>query len=460
MSHGGEHIPPRSHGKRAARAEHSYIIRKALLPVERYLHSETAAAVMLLAAAVIAVFLANSPWSAAYVDFWKHRASGDFVGFTLDKDLRHWVNDGLMAIFFFLIGLEIKRELVRGELSSLRKAALPAIAALGGMIVPALLYIALNAGGEGARGWGIPMATDIAFTVGVLALLGDRIPSSLKVFLLTLAAVDDIGAILVIALVYTEHLSWLALAIAATLFGIMLVMRAVGFRSRIGYIVVGVLFWMAVLKSGVHATIAGVVLGLLTPATTYSDHHNFAQAATRLLDHFRHAISRGKHDEAEAILGQMEQLTSDTEPLVEQLERNVHPWVSYVVLPLFALANAGVVLSGTDLDQAMTNRVTLGIVIGLVLGKFTGILLFAIAAVKTRIATLPVGTRWSQIAGVATLAGIGFTVSLFITDLAFENDALIASAKLGIVLGSCLAAFAGYVCLRNPAVRHKQVSEH
>jgi NhaA family Na+:H+ antiporter len=326
MSHVGEHIPPLSHGRRTVRAEHSYIIRKGLLPVERYLHSETVAAVMLLAAAAVAVILANSPWSAAYLDFWKHRASGDFVGFTLDKDLRHWVNDGLMAIFFFLIGLEIKRELVRGELATLRKAALPVIAALGGMIVPALLYLALNAGGEGARGWGVRMATDIAFAVGVLALLGDRIPSSLKIFLLTLAAVDDIGAILVIALFYTEQLSLSALAIAGTLFGIILVMRAVGFRSRIGFVVVGFVFWVAVLNSGVHATIAGVVLGLLTPATPYSDHHNFAQAATRLLDRFRHAISRGERDKAEAILGQMEQLTGDTEPLVEQLERTVHPW--------------------------------------------------------------------------------------------------------------------------------------
>ena len=380
-------------------------------PVVRFLRVEAAGGILLLVATAAALAWANSPWSASYRDLWQTELSirvGDFV---LAEDLRHWVNDALMALFFFVVGLEIKRELVVGELASRKAATLPGVAALGGMVVPAALYLIVTAGGSGSRGWGIPMATDIAFAAGVLAVIGRQAPHGLKILLLSLAIVDDIGAILVIAVFYSGDLSfgWLAIAIA----GLVLVaaLRRVGVWAVLVYALVGAGVWLATFESGVHATIAGVALGLMAPA--------------------RRAPFEDKDDGSVA----------------ERLESALHPWTGYVVVPVFALANAGVDISADAVGDAARSPVTLGIVAGLVVGKLVGVAGGAWLAVRTGLSTLPDGVTWRHIRGMAALAGIGFTVSLFITGLAFDQAALQDEAKLGVLAASAIAAVIGTVLL-------------
>ena len=444
-------VPPRSHGFRVARAPRSYVMREALLPLQRFIHSETAGAVLLFAAAVLALAWANSPWSTTYFRLWQQTLSIDLGVFALTKDLRHWINDGLMALFFFLVGLEIKRELVHGELSDARQAALPGFAALGGMVGPALLYLALNAGGEGERGWGIPMATDIAFALAVLALAGPRIPSSARVFLLALAIADDIGAILVIALFYTQELAVGSLAISCVLLAVIVIMRRMGARNALAYAVVGTMFWAAVLKSGVHATIAGVVLGILTPANPPFARSRFVESAELLVDRIRKAEAEGNRAAAEAVLGQFEELSSATEAPVERLERKVHPWISYLVLPLFGLANTGVSLGGQQWGELLRSPVLIGIAIGLMLGKPLGILAFTWAAVRFKVSKLPPELTWQLLGGLGLLAGIGFTVSLFIAGLAFEEQRLLSQSKIAILAASLMAGLFGFLFLRRAA---------
>jgi NhaA family Na+:H+ antiporter len=368
--------------------------------------------------------------------------------FSISEDLRLWVNKGLMTFFFFVVGLEIKRELVHGELGDLRRAALPAVAALGGMVLPALLFLALNAGGDGARGWGIPMAVDIAFALGVLALLGRRIPSEVRIFLLALAIADDIGAILVVAIFYAEGLSLGALGIALLLLGVIVAMRQAGVRGAAAYFLVGTLFWVAVLKSGFHATIAGVMLGVLAPASAYFSKTTFAESVGALVARFREAITEGDEEKAEMVLGQVEELTEGTEAPLERLERLLHPLTSYAVLPLFALANAGLDLSGGVFGDSVSSSVTLGIILGLVVGKPLGIVGFSWVAVRLGITSMPAGMRWAHMVGIGLLGGMGFTVSLFITGLAFEDAQLISEAKVGILAASVIAGLAGYAFLR------------
>ena len=384
--------------------------------VARLLRADAAGAVVLLSASAVALLWANSPWSASYVSLWSTPVHLGGVA----VDLGRWVDDGLMTLFFFVIGLEIKRELVVGRLSSARAAALPVVAALGGMIVPAALYLAVNAGGDGRVGWGIPMATDVAFAVGVLTLLGERAPPGLRVLLLALAIVDDIGAIVVIALVYGEAVEPAWLAVSATGLLVVVVLRRVGVGSIPVYVAVGAGIWFAVLQSGVHATIAGVALALLTPA--------------RAAGHERRSVAEG-------------------------LQAVLAPWVSFVVLPVFALANAGVAIGGGALADAASSPVTIGIVIGLVAGKFLGVAGAVALAVRFGPARLPDGVAWRHVLGMAALAGIGFTVSLFVADLAFEDPLLLDQAKLGILVASSLAAGTGLMVLRRGSRAVRRVGQ-
>ena len=383
--------------------------RRAMTPFVEFTRTEAAGGVLLLACALLALAWVNSPWDGAYDRLWATTISLSAGDRALSKTLLQWINDGLMAVFFFVVGLEIKREALAGELASARRAALPIVAALGGMAVPALLYAALNAGGPGARGWGVPMATDIAFALGILALLGNRVPVALKVFLTAVAIVDDIGAVLVIAFFYTASLSLTALAWAAIFLLGLVVLNRAGARAPHLYIALGVLLWVAVLRSGVHATIAGVLLALTIPAHGLGD---------------------------------------DTEQSpVEQLEHALHPWVAFAIMPLFALANAGVRID-SGVASALTDRVALGVVVGLVVGKQVGVLLASWLAVRAGLADLPEDVNWRQLHGASFLAGIGFTMSLFIGSLAFADAARLSAAKLGILLASLISGVFGFMLLR------------
>jgi NhaA family Na+:H+ antiporter len=414
--------------------------------LERFIHSQTSGSVLLFGATVLALVWANSPWSGSYFAIWKLPLNvGRRPLFSMD--LHHWIDDGLMVLFFLVVGLEIKREIVKGELSSFRQAALPIMAALGGMILPAFIYFALNRSGVGARGWGIPMATDIGFALGVLALLGKRIPSSLRVFMLALAIVDDVGAILVIAFFYTPQISISALAMAGGLLAILVVIAIR--RGPISvYVVVGFFFWAAVLSSGVHATIAGVILGLVAPIKPKWRPQELADNAEPLLSTFRTQILSNDKSAAEATLTQMDQLLRGTDSIAERLERSIHPWVSFLILPLFALASAGVALSTEQLKLAILSPLALGVFLGLVVGKAVGIALFCFVAVRSKIAAMTDGLTWSGIVGVGILAGVGFTVALFISGLSFEDETLVATSKIAVLAASLAAGFIGYSYLR------------
>lgn len=430
------------------RAPRSFFAREILLPVQAFVHTEEGSGLLLLGATAAAILWANSPWGTSYFHLWETVIGIQAGRFSLSQSLHHWVNDGLMTVFFFVVGLEVKRELIHGELSDPRRASLPALAALGGMVFPASLYLLLNAGGRGTAGWGIPMATDIAFALGVLALLGRRVPAELRIFLLALAVADDLGAILLIAVFYTANLSSQALGLALFLLGLLVIMNRCGVTNILAYVFVGGFFWVAVYKSGVHATIAGVILGALTPAHPRFSHGAFAETAGELLGRFRTALAGGDHDEAEGILGQLEEVNLGAEAPLERLLRVLHPWTGYVIVPLFALANAGVLFSADRFRAAASSPVTLGIFVGLLAGKLAGILGFSWVSVRAGLASLPAGVTWRQMVGIGMLAGIGFTVSLFISGLAFDDPGLIAEAKIGIFSASLCAGLAGYGFLR------------
>ena len=407
--------------------------------MREFLRVEAAGSVVLLAAAVVALVWANSPWAAAYDEFWHTTLTLDLGVIRLENSLQHWVNDGLMVIFFFVVGLEIKYELVHGDLRDPKTAALPIVAAIGGMVVPAAIYAAVVGGGAGSSGWGIPMATDIAFAVGVLGLLGRRIPSPARLFLLTLAIVDDIGAILVIAIFYTEDLDLRALAIAVGLLLLMVGMRRLRIWAVWAYVVVGALVWLATLESGVHATLAGVAIGLLTPARPL-----LQESVAR--GYARDALADGELDADE--LHRLRFLLNESVSMVERLQTRLHPVSAYLVLPVFALANAGVALRGGVLGDAMDSAVALGIMLGLVVGKPVGIVLAAFVAVRFGLGRLPQDTGWRVLAGLGAVGGIGFTVSLFIAGLSFPgDDVLTGEAKVGILVGSLVSALVGVAFL-------------
>lgn len=412
-------------------------------PVRRFLDTEASSGILLLTGALIALVWANSPWSASYESLWHTDINMNFGRYVLEGDLHHWVNDALMVVFFFVVGLEIKRELVHGKLRDPRTAAMPAFAALGGMVVPALLYFAVNAGGDGAKGWGIPMATDIAFAVGVVTLLGKGVPASLKLFLLTLAIVDDIGAIIVIGVFYSAGLQPQFLGAAAALILVIVLINRAGVVWLAPYIVLGAALWLVTYASGVHATIAGVILGLLTPASSYVP-------ASVARDWAQDLQNEPTAHELET----MTKLARHSVSPAERLAHVLHPWSSFLIVPIFALANAGVAIRASSFDTAGATAVSLGVILGLVVGKTLGIAGAAWLAARVGIARLPEGANWPMMFGIAAVAGIGFTVSLFVAELAFDTGPLQDSAKIGVLAASAIAAAIGGICLRR-ACRHR-----
>jgi len=415
-------------------------------PFVRFSRIEASSGIVLLVAAVAALIWANSAFGDGYFGLLNQEVRIEFLGFRLEETLHAFINDGLMAIFFFVVGLEIKRELVLGDLRDPKAAALPVMAALGGMIVPALIYLAFNAptGGEAVRGWGIPMATDIAFAVGVVALLSSKVPSGAKLFILAVAIADDIGAIAVIALFYTDELN--ASFLGAAVGGLVIVWIAskVNIRAMWFYVAAALVIWYFTLESGVHATLAGVALGFITPAHPYYSAEEFDKRARAILDQYtvngdeRRAQERADH---EALL--LAEIASESVAPLNRMEHRLAAWSSFVVVPIFALANAGVDFRGVDIVGALTSRVALGVGLGLVVGKLVGISAFAYVAVRLGLGRLPQGTGWSQVIGLAAVAGIGFTVSLFVAELAFTDPGITDLAKVGIFSGSLVAGLLG-----------------
>jgi NhaA family Na+:H+ antiporter len=393
--------------------------------------------VVLLLCTVVALALANSPWAAGFLGLWKTQVGFAIGSFEMSHSLKHWINDGLMAVFFFVIGLEVKREIVLGELVELRKAALPIAAALGGMIVPAGLYLLLQGEGPARDGWGVPMATDIAFVVGCLAVLGSRVPHSLRILLLSLAIADDIGAILVIAIGYTASLNTTALWLGVLGIGLVWFAARVGVRSLLVYTLLGALTWLAFHESGVHATIAGVILGLMTPTRAHVLEDAFGQALQTASDIFKGERWRDEPHRVEKVKT-MERATREAVSPLEYLEATLHPWVGFVIMPVFALANAGVPFELGDLGEP----VAVAVQVGLVVGKPLGIVLLSYLAVRLGLARLPADLGWKAVLGGGMLDGIGFTMALFIADLALQDD-LLDAAKVGVLAGSALSMALG-----------------
>ncbi|MCP3903424.1 MAG: Na+/H+ antiporter NhaA [Planctomycetes bacterium] len=424
-----------------------------LAPVQRFLRVEAMGGLLLLGCTVLAMAWANSPWHESYEHFWHTYLTLGFGDFKIKLSLAHFVNDGLMAIFFFVVGLEIKREILVGELASFRKAAVPIAAAVGGMVVPALIYFAINPSGNDSDGWAIPMATDIAFAVGIMAILGRRVPLALKVFVTALAIVDDLGAVLVIAFFYSDGIAMQALVSALALLAIAFVLGRLGVRAPLVYAVIGFFMWNNLLTSGVHATIGGVLLAFTIPSKVRIKGARFAHFARESIDNFEE--SGGSVDDimtnpdAQHSVHGLELACEHVQTPLRRLEHILHPWVAFVIMPIFALANAGIYL-GAGFGNAVGSGVGAGIGFGLVLGKPIGVALFTLLAVKTGLGDLPKGATWRQVIGAGFLAGIGFTMSLFIANLAFrtadEKDLLLI-AKAGILCGSLIAGIVGFVML-------------
>lgn len=436
------------------------IVRKFIKPIEEFLQFEAAGGIILIVMTVIAMVWANSPWHHSYHEMLHTHVKFGFGDFLLDKTLHHWVNDGLMVIFFFVVGLEIKAEMLNGELSTPKKAALPMFAALGGMIAPALIYTFINAGeGGDPNGWAIPMATDIAFAVGVISLLGKRVPLSLKIFLLALAIVDDLGAVLVIAFFYTSEISGSSLGFAAIAMALTVFSQKVGIRAVWVYLVLGICVWLGILQSGVHATIAGVLIGFLTPAIPFLKPKEFGDKLVELTDGLKKSMGydlsefqREKMQDTlvpeDDLIYELQEVMFESVSPLERIIHYMHPWVAYFIMPVFALFNAGVELGGVDLSHAIS-PVSLGVVAGLVIGKPLGIFIFCWVTVKFGLANLPEGTSWKQIIGVGFLAGIGFTMALFICNLSMAGTEKESFAKLAILVASVIASVLGSFILYN-----------
>ncbi|KAA3645537.1 MAG: Na+/H+ antiporter NhaA [Chloroflexi bacterium] len=421
-------------------------------PFRQFFYTEASGGILLIAFTVVALVWANSPWAASYTALWNTKLTIGIGDFGLSKELIKWINDGLMAVFFFVVGLEIKREILVGELSSLRKALFPIAAALGGMLVPALIYFAINPSGEGMRGWGIPMATDIAFALGILSLLGKRAPLSLKIFLTAVAIVDDIGAVLVIAIFYTEQIVFSSLLLAAIALILLFALNRLGVRNPVPYSIVGLVLWFAFLQSGVHATVAGVLLALTIPANQRINSAQFLENTRAYLNRFEAAATPGSDslptkEQRKALLA-IENSAEEVETPLQRLEHALHPWVAFAIMPIFALANAGVAID-QGFVAALLHPVTIGIALGLLLGKQAGIILFAWLMTRTGLAAKPEDMSWRQVYGVGWLAGIGFTMALFISNLAFGASPLLTQAKVGILVASLIAAIIGWSFLRS-----------
>lgn len=430
--------------------------RRFVRPAVAFMETEASGAIVLLVATAAALMWANSAWGDSYFDFWDTPIAIHIGGFHFDETLKHFVNDGLMAVFFFVVGLEIKRELVVGELNTVKKASLPALAAFGGMVVPALIFVAFvwsNGPADALSGWGIPMATDIAFSVGVIALLGSRVPIGAKLFLLALAIVDDIGAIIVIAVFYTEDLSFGWMAVAAGSLLLIIIARQTGIRAGIIYLPLALLAWFAFLESGVHATIAGVILGLLVPARAYYGDKDFRRRAGWILDRFdRDQASPQAHARLDQDALALAAIARESVSPLERWEHTLHPWSSFLIVPLFALANAGVRFVGVDVVDAVLSPVALGVSVGLMVGKPVGVALATWIGLRLKLGQLPRHTTFTHIVGLGFIAGIGFTVSLFIAELAFrsgpDGHIFTDEAKIGIFIGSIVAGVIGFTFLR------------
>ncbi len=425
---------------------------KILTPFEHFIHNETSTGLVLMLMTLFALIFANSPLEEVYKAFFHTEIGFSFGSWKVYHSLHHWINDGLMAIFFFVVGLEIKREILIGELSQIKNAILPILAAVGGMIVPALIYTAFNYNGIGKDGWGIPMATDIAFAISALVLLGKRVPPSLVTFLVALAIVDDLGAVLVIALFYTNDLNLIALSISLGIFVIMLLINKLDVRNMFVYFILAVAMWFFMLDSGIHATIAGVLAAIAIPSKTRLNPLEFTKHIRNLLNEFDNypiATDMTMHEKQKAILQNIkDRIDAVTSPSA-RLEHTLHLPVSLVIIPFFALANAGINIEFASVHHLLQTPIALGIIFGLIGGKVIGIAGTAYIASKFNIAQLPQGSTMKQVVGIAFLGGIGFTMSIFISDLAFyDNESMVVQAKAGILVASILAGIIGYTILK------------
>ena len=425
---------------------------KILTPFEEFIHRQTTSGLLLMIMAVIALILANGPLADAYLHAFHTLISLNIGNWELEMSLHHWINDALMAFFFFVVGLELKRELLVGELAKLRNAILPIAAAIGGMVVPALIYFTINPTGDAALGWGIPMATDIAFAIGALALLASRVPKALITFLVALAIVDDLGAVMVIAVFYTDTIALTPLAVAGALFAVLMVFNISGIRKTLPYFIIAALMWYALLQSGVHATLAGILGALSVPATPKYNPERFSEHVRDLMSRFDRSHQPGQsimtNDALRSVVQTLENGVHSVEAPLQRLEHIWHMPVAYLIIPVFALANAGIPLTLDSLGDTFTNPVMLGVSLGLLLGKFIGISGASWLVLKLGVAELPKDTRFTQIAGVSLLAGIGFTMSIFVAQLGFShNEELLLMAKTGILFASLLAGISGYIWL-------------
>jgi NhaA family Na+:H+ antiporter len=440
-------------------AKHQYplepLFGKIIGPFERFLQRVTAGGIVLMGMTLLTLIVASSPWGDAYRHLWETPVRIGIGLRNMEMSLHAWVNEGLMALFFLLVGLELKRQIMVGELASLRNAALPVAGAIGGMLVPAVIYFLFNPSGPTAAGWGIPMATDIAFAIGILVLLAWRIPKNLIIFLTALAIADDLGAVLVIALFYTQNIDMTSLGAAIGLLGILVLCNRGGIRYPLPYAILGILLWMALLKSGIHATLAGVLLAFTIPARPFYTPHQFDEHLDEIKNDFsRETITSEKVDtpldvtRTYAIAESIEKAASAVQSPQQRMEHHLSPWVTFGVIPLFAMANAGLDLFAMPFRDVIVQPVTLGVLLGLVLGKFVGISGFAWLAVRLNLARLPGGVQWRHILGAAWLGGIGFTMSLFIAQLAFATSPMLfEEARLGIIMASVIAAIVGLTWL-------------
>ncbi|PQA54501.1 Na+/H+ antiporter NhaA [Siphonobacter curvatus] len=426
-------------------------IDRLIQPVNKFIHQEYTSGIVLFLSVIVALIWANSPGAESYHHTWETPFSLSFGDFSFNYPLHIWINDGLMAIFFFVIGLELKREFMAGELSTLKKASLPMVAALGGMLVPALIYVMFNYGLPSIHGWGIPMATDIAFALGLLSLSGNHIPSSVKVFLSALAVADDLGAVLVIAFFYTAKIDFGFLLIGFGFLGVLLAGNLLGIRRSLFYLILGIVVWGCFLFSGVHATIAGVLVAFTIPARTRIHEQEYLQQIKSRLKRFEVAIplhgplmTADQHEIIEEIKG----LSLDAQTPLQKIEHTLHPYVAFLIMPLFALANAGMHI-GSNFFSELMNPVSAGVGVGLVLGKSIGVFGFTYVMVKLKLADLPALVNWKHVTGVALLAGVGFTMSLFVSNLAFSDAEHVDAAKYGILLASLVAGTAGITYLRS-----------
>lgn len=423
-----------------------------LTPLDDFIHRQTTSGILLMICALVALYLANSQWSDAYHHLLEKTFTIGTPEFNLTKSLHHWINDGLMALFFFVIGLELKREILVGELANLKQAMLPIIAAIGGMLVPVAIYISINPEGHTFDGWGVPMATDIAFALGTLALLGNRIPKNLLTFLVALAIVDDLGAVMVIAVFYTETISVQALLIAAVTLGLLIALNLGGIRRSLPYIFLGIVLWIAMLKSGVHATLAGIFLAFTIPMRPKYDADRFLTQIHEMVGQIKKAYQNEKNivknDELRSRVHALGKGVQMVQSPAQIMERTMHIPSAYLIIPIFALANAGVPVDWSALGSIVTHPVSVGITAGLVIGKLVGIAGFSWVAVKLGLTSLPAGLNFKHIVGAALMGGIGFTMSIFIAELGFAHSPEdLLMAKTGVLIASAVAGISGFVWL-------------